>query len=143
MNPKGVIIHHSLTKDGQTVSWGAIREYHININGWRDIGYHYGLELVGGRYEIFKGRMDNEQGAHCFGFNDYLGICLIGNFNIAPPPAEQAAQAVKLCRSLMDIYGFKIDNFIGHWETFDLRNMAIQKSCPGTKFNMPDFRASL
>lgn len=144
MNPDKIIIHHSLTEDGETVSWNAIRDYHVKIKGWRDVGYHYGIELVGNQYDIFKGRMDNEVGAHCLGFNDNsIGICVVGNFDQQAPNERQLALLKKLCRSLMDIYGIKIENVLGHWETFEMRNVPIEKSCPGVKFSMPAFRLSL
>jgi len=34
-----VVIHHSLTKDGQAVSWGAIERFHRETQGWSDVGY--------------------------------------------------------------------------------------------------------
>ena len=47
MNPQYIIFHHSLTKDGTVVDWEAMRRYHEQVNGWSDIGYHYGIERVG------------------------------------------------------------------------------------------------
>lgn len=144
MNPKFIIVHHSLTPDGVTVSYNAIRDYHIRVNGWREIGYHYLLELVGEEYAIFKGRMDNESGAHCLGFNDNsIGICLVGNFDHAPPPPTQVALLRKLCRSLMDIYGIKMENVLGHRETYQVRGVPVEKTCPGSAFSMEDFVKTL
>ena len=144
MNPTGIIIHHSLTSDGETVSWGAIRKYHLEVKGWKDIGYHAGIELIGDQYELLMGRMENEVGAHCLGFNDdCLGICLVGNFNIGPLPEEALVLLRKYCRSRMDIYGIKLDRILGHWETFPLRNMPIHKTCPGIEFSMQEFRSKL
>jgi len=143
MNPKGIIIHHSLTKDNETVSWNAIRDYHINVQKWSNIGYHYGIELLGNCYNILKGRMDNEVGAHCLSFNNYIGICLVGNFDKVPPNMEQLKLLRDLCRSLMEIYGFKVSDVLGHYETYELRHTAIEKSCPGNLFSMNEFRKSL
>lgn len=144
MNPTHIIIHHSLTEDNQTVSWNAIRDYHINVCGWKDVGYHYGIELIGTQYDILKGRMDDEEGAHCLGFNDNsIGICLVGNFDHAAPSDTQLKLLRKICRSLMNIYGIKSDHVLGHWETFSLRNKPVEKSCPGNAFSMSAFRTSL
>lgn len=144
MRPNKIIIHHSLTEDDKTVSWDAIRKYHTVTNGWSDIGYHYGIELVGARYEILKGRMDNEVGAHCIGFNDdSIGICMVGNFDQQGPSQEQQDVALKLCRSLMAIYSITPQSVLGHWETYALRDQPVQKSCPGNRFSMPEFRRKL
>jgi N-acetylmuramoyl-L-alanine amidase len=130
MTPKRIIVHHSLTEDGETVSWGAIYDYHVHQLGWKDIGYHYGIELIRDRLHILKGRMDNEQGAHCQGHNrDSLGICIVGNFDAIPPMENRYKLAARLIRSLMDIYRIPISKVHGHRDFAD-------KSCPGRLFDM-------
>lgn len=37
--PDGFLIHHSGTRDSGTVSWSAIRSFHLYDRGWADIGY--------------------------------------------------------------------------------------------------------
>lgn len=144
MNPEFIIIHHSLTKDGQTVDWQAIRNYHINTNYWKDIGYHAGIELVGRQYEILQGRMEDEDGAHCLGFNDKsLGLLIVGNHDLSAPPEPALILARKRCRAWMNIYGIKVEKVLGHWETYSLRDKPIEKSCPGNLFSMPTFRRML
>lgn len=144
MRPEYIIIHHSLTEDGKTVSWQAIRNYHVNTMKWLDISYHYGIELVNDHYEVLKGRMDTEVGAHCMGFNDRsIGICVVGNFDHAAPNDRQLALLVKLVKSLMAIHGISRERVIGHWESFPLRNRPVEKSCPGNAFSMFSFRKLL
>ena len=137
MMPNHIILHHSLTKDGQTVSWGAIRRYHVETNGWADIGYQLGLELIGDHYEILIGRMLDQVGAHTIGHNlDSIGICFVGNFDLAPPPPDQWALGVRLCHSLCHIFNISPDHIYGH------RDFA-PKSCPGTMFDLGRFRSEV
>ena len=132
MEPTRIILHHSLTRDSGTVSWGAIRNYHIK-RGWPAIGYHFGIENLRGQTEILSGRFPDIPGAHCRGHNhDSIGICFVGDFDSQPPPQESWTAGIKLCRYLMKIYN--IQTIRGHRE-FD-----PGKSCPGRLFNLDDFR---
>lgn len=136
MIPKRIILHHSLTADSQTVSWNAIRRYHTEVLGWNDIGYHFGIELVGDRYEVLVGRMLNEVGAHTYGQNsDSIGICFIGNFDMSEVPPEQWNLGVRFVAGLCETVGnprISADMIFGHCDF-------SAKSCPGKKFNVKAF----
>jgi N-acetylmuramoyl-L-alanine amidase len=139
MKPEYIIIHHSLTEDGQTVSWGAIRNYHL-AQGWNDIGYHYGIELIGGHYEILFGRMPDLVGAHCKQEDmnrRSLGICLVGNFDLAPPPAMALKLLTVLVKSLQNTWVIPTSNVKRH------SDYATYKSCPGKLFPWKEFIAGL
>jgi N-acetylmuramoyl-L-alanine amidase len=140
MKPTHIIIHHSLTEDGKTVSWDAIRWYHVNTNGWNDIGYQCGIELIGNHYEVLLGRMLNEIGAHCKedGMNSKsIGICLVGNFDKTAPCGAQMSLLIRLVRSFMDLFGIPVENVRRH------SDYAPYKSCPGTLFPWDVFMAGL
>lgn len=131
---KGIIVHHSLTRDGQTVSWDAIRKYHRDPAGpykMRDIGYHAGVELVGLRYEVFAGRPLDWTGGHTSGKNStHLGLVLVGNFDELPPPADQLRVACEyVIRPWMKAFGIPREKVEAH------RDYA-PKSCPGAMFDM-------
>ncbi len=139
------MIHHSLTKDGDTVSWPAIRRFHMETNGWRDVGYHFGLELVpdpgkpgAHSLEIFLGRPEHEHAAACpqGDMNSVaLHVCVVGNFDTLAPSDEQLqVLAERLIVPLMVRYGISAESIVGH------RDFNPQKSCPGTKFDLERLR---
>lgn len=133
MIPIRAILHHSLTRDSGTVSWGAIRNYHVNHNGWSDIGYHFGIENLRGQTEIVCGRMPDKRGVHCRGHNrNSIGICFVDNFDLAPPSEEKWNAGVKLVKYLIKIYN--IQDVKGH------REYNSRKSCPGKFFDLDKFR---
>jgi len=160
MTPKQIILHHSLTKDSQTVSWGAIRKYHKSYayNGkiiskeeaeyciasgqhvkkpWKDIGYHFGIELINNSYEILMGRMPNVQGAHCRSHNeDSIGICFVGNYDIDTPSKKMVDKGVLLTTYLCEVYNISSDHIYGH------RDYA-SKTCPGAHFDLDDFKSQV
>jgi hypothetical protein len=140
VRPTHIIIHHSLTKDSATVSWGAIRKYHMETLGWKDIGYHFGLELIGDHYEVLMGRTLSEDGAHCKegGMNRCgIGICVAGNYDIDDLPEPALALLVRLVRSLQAVFVIPAANVQRH------SDYATYKSCPGTKFPWQRFKEAI
>jgi N-acetyl-anhydromuramyl-L-alanine amidase AmpD len=134
-----LVIHHSLTKDGKVVDWDAIRRYHMTDPGhkWVDIGYHYGVELVGNEYVIKVGRPEWAVGAQCKeeGMNNKsLGICVVGNYDLGAPPEEAMEQLVILCGNLCSKYKLPVSSIVTHHQ------FAGYKTCPGTKFPMDELR---
>lgn len=133
MKPVGIIIHHSLTKDGKTEDWASIKRYHMEEKGWADIGYHAGVERVDDKLTALTGRPLNMQGAHCEGHNDTIGICVVGNFDLAPPDGRLLDYAAMLVAGFLRMYPFLGINDIHKHHEY------AAKSCPGTKFPWKEF----
>lgn len=127
------MVHHSLTKDSQTVSWGAIRKYHIETQHWQDIGYHAGIEFINFYYEVLIGRRWNLAGAHCKEGNAnerFLGFCFVGNFDIEAPSEQILRIAAE--RFFKPMFALKVASpkIVTH------NQFAPYKSCPGLMFNL-------
>ena len=138
MKATKIIVHHSLTSDSSTVSWGAIRKYHVETLGWRDVGYHVGVELTKSGdnlyYETFLGRDWDDTGAHTKGQNESsLGICFVGNWDIQEPPGDMLIVGARVIRMWLRLFGIKPSEVYGH------RDFA-NKSCPGLLFSMNKLR---
>jgi|WetSurSiteA1Bulk_404760.scaffolds.fasta_scaffold00002_28 N-acetylmuramoyl-L-alanine amidase len=139
--PSIIILHHSLTKDSGTVSWSAIRNYHVHTNGWKDIGYHFGIEKVTNPndsylvYEILLGRFADMVGSHVEGHNyGSLGICFVGNYDEEEPSSTMINKGVDLVSWLCRLYKIKPEYILGH------RDFNSHKSCPGKLFDVEKFR---
>lgn len=135
--PKRIFVHHSLTKDSGTVSWGAIRKYHTRTlkPPFSDIGYHAGVELVlsgdEAEYEILMGRTWDKTGAHVRGHNhDSLGICFVGNYDKISPRKEMLKAGAKVIALWLKLFNLSVDDIYSH------HNFDIHKTCPGKLFDM-------
>ncbi len=149
MDKNYIVIHHSISKDGSVLNWGAIREYHKSL-GWRDVGYHFGVENVNDRPEILFGRMPDEDGAHC---RDELmnkrsyGICYVGNYDksVAHKDIIKWETLKKLCYWLMQDHAIIAEQVLGHRECQEMGGVPPEKrkTCPGKLFDMNRLRAEL
>ena len=71
-----IILHCSATREGIDYSVDTIRRWHVEDRGWKDIGYHFVVQLDG---TVNPGRPLEIQGAHTRGYNKgSIGICYIG-----------------------------------------------------------------
>jgi len=79
-----IIIHAADTTASMDIGADEIRRWHVEDNGWSDIGYHYVIRRDG---TVEPGRPEHQPGAHVRGHNkDSIGICLVGGkprFNFA------------------------------------------------------------
>lgn len=136
-SPIGICIHHSLTADGSHRDADAIRRYHVETNGWNDIGYHYLVERVGGKIRIVEGRPAEFQGAHCPPLNaTHLGVCIVGNYDLQAPDEEMLQALQSLCQQLMERHHIPMRGIAYHCDY-------SHKTCPGSKFPKTGFLLAL
>jgi len=134
MTPAHIIIHHSLSTDQRGDNWSAIKRWHVDHNGWDDIGYHFGTERRGHIYINRIGRPEHTTGAHTLGLNDKsLGWCFVGNYDEAPPAKAMLLAACVPIAQLCLTYVIPVDRIEPH-------NKYAEKSCPGRLFSMHDLR---
>lgn len=134
-HPQGLVIHHPAfyqpfidARPGQKLV-DEIRREHVQGNGWSDIGYHYVVNKdANGVFKVFDGRSDRYEGAHCYGYNDWLGISVAYGMGTVPP-AQQLDVLATLIAALCKEYKLPIDSahIKGH------RDMPGHRSneCPG------------
>ncbi|MEL6391392.1 MAG: N-acetylmuramoyl-L-alanine amidase [Bacteroidota bacterium] len=97
-------VHHSAGTNTSS-DWAAvvraIWNFHVNTNGWDDIGYNYLIDPEG---VIYVGRGEDVRGAHFCGNNTgTMGTCLLGTFtNQAPTEAALASLSQLLAWKLTD-----------------------------------------
>jgi N-acetyl-anhydromuramyl-L-alanine amidase AmpD len=120
-----LIIHCSYTYPEMDIGAAEIRSWHMNENGWSDIGYHYVIRRNGA---IENGRPEAVVGAHTSGHNsNSIGICMVGgkahnNWHVSNYTAAQWVSLYKLVTALIEKYP-GVDVY-GHYEYSDT------KTCP-------------
>jgi flagellar hook assembly protein FlgD len=104
------VVHHTAGTNSYTRAQAAaivrgIEVYHVQGNGWNDIGYNFLVDRFGTIYEGRGGGVDrNVIGAHAQGFNSgTVGVALIGNYVQAVPPPAQRDALVRLLAWRLDV----------------------------------------
>ena len=71
-----IVIHCAATKASMDIGLTEIRKWHVQDNGWRDVGYHYIIRRNG---EVELGRSIRDTGAHAAGYNHKsVSVCMVG-----------------------------------------------------------------
>lgn len=133
-----LIVHHSAGVNSSS-DWPAvvrsIWDYHVNSNGWDDIGYNWLIDPNGVLYE---GRGNDLLGAHFCGTNgNTMGVCMMGTYTSVAPP-DTALQTLtqllgwKACDRDIDPEDFSFHNGSG----LNLFNISGHRdgcatACPG------------
>ena len=96
-----VFVHHTAgTNDYDCADSAAIVRgiltYHVETNGWNDIGYNFFVDKCGTVFEGRAGGVDKPvRGAHTYGFNGYsAGVSLLGDYENGGTPTAAAKQAI-------------------------------------------------
>ena len=119
-----IVIHCAATKASMDIGLTEIRKWHVQDNGWRDVGYHYIIRRNG---EVELGRSIRDTGAHAAGYNHKsVSVCMVGG--MAEDNSAEANFTPQQWTALLDlIKQLKIQypeaDVIGH-------NEISQKECP-------------
>ena len=104
------VVHHTAGTNSYSRAQSAaivrgIEVYHVQGNGWNDIGYNFLVDRFGTIYEGRGGGIDqNVIGAHAQGFNSgTVGVSMIGNYTAAVPPKAQQDALVRLLAWRLDV----------------------------------------
>jgi hypothetical protein len=152
-----MIVHHSAGTNSSS-DWPAvvrsIWDYHVNTNGWSDIGYNW---LVDPQGVVYQGRgwlngNDEVTGAHFCGANsNTMGICLLGNFEETDPATLATGALVEMLAwkaderdidplgmSYHNSSGLTLDHIAGHRD-------GCSTACPGVNLyaDLPQIRENV
>jgi N-acetyl-anhydromuramyl-L-alanine amidase AmpD len=133
---KYVVVHHSANEEG---SYSDIDAEHRKLLGLDGCGYHFvignGTGSGDGQIEVSQRWVNQKHGVHCRNarradMDEYgIGICLIGDFEKAPPTARQTAALKSLLAYLSERYRIDQDRLETH------SHMAATPTvCPGRHF---------
>jgi flagellar hook assembly protein FlgD len=104
------VVHHTAGRNDYSRAEAAaivkgIQLYHVQGNGWNDIGYNFLVDRFGTVYEgRFGGAERNVIGAHAQGFNTgSVGVALLGTYGGAAPSSAAQEAVAELLAWRLDV----------------------------------------
>jgi N-acetylmuramoyl-L-alanine amidase len=104
------VVHHTAGSNSYTAAQSAaivrgIEVYHVQGNGWNDIGYNFLVDKYG---QVFEGRFGgverNVIGAHAEGFNTgSAGVAVLGTYGSSAPAAPARTALANLLAWRLDV----------------------------------------
>ncbi len=129
--PNRITVHHTVTANNDGLSMAArmrqIQSFHMDVNGWCDVGYHY---LIGQDGKVYEGRPEARVGAHVGGNNtNNAGVAFIGTFTSVAPSASMFQAGASILADIAQRRGISIDadRIRGH-------RFFSATECPGNAF---------
>ena len=119
-----LVVHCSATKPSMDIGLREIKRWHVDDNGWRDVGYHYIIRRNG---EVELGRSNRDTGAHAAGYNHKsISLCMVGG--MAEDNSAENNFTAQQWTALLDLVkqikvNYPEANVIGH-------NEISEKECP-------------
>lgn len=109
---KAVFVHHTAGTNDYTCAESAslirgILTYHVQSNGWNDIGYNFFVDKCGTLFEGRAGGIDRPvYGAHTYGFNtDTSGVAVLGDFSTVSTTSAVRDAIARLAAWKLGLYG--------------------------------------
>ncbi|NEA99787.1 peptidoglycan recognition protein [Streptomyces sp. SID13726] len=132
---KAVFVHHTAGSNDYSCTDSAalvrgIYAYHVQSNGWNDIGYNFLVDKCGTVFEGRKGGGDLPVlGAHTFGWNrESTGIAVLGDYTAAGASTAALTSVARVAAWKLGQYGADPAS------TVQLTAGATQKNLAGTSF---------
>lgn len=130
-----IIIHCAATRPNWMAGESAdakrdeIRRWHVEENGWRDIGYHYVIDRDG---QVARGRPLPSAGAHTYGHNtNSIGVCLIGGHGSSVNDPFSAHFTDEQDMALRTLISELQRSFVGIKKISGHNDYTKAKACPG------------
>ena len=148
ISPTHVVMHHGASPNTYTDGQAVVRSYwnyHVNSNGWSDIGYNYLIDKYG---NLYQGRHNpnlpttDVRAAHAGSANSgSIGINFLGNLDVSIATTAQLQKLYELLAWWFDYRGINILGSSGMttqtngWQIqphFTTHNAIGSTSCPGS-----------
>ncbi|MFD5870075.1 N-acetylmuramoyl-L-alanine amidase [Streptomyces sp. NPDC060322] len=109
---KAVFVHHTAQTNAYSCADSAaivrgLHAYHVQSNGWKDLGYNFVVDKCGTVFEGRKGGVDRAVlGAHTYGFNrETAGIAVIGLYTDASAATAATTAVARIAAWKLGQYG--------------------------------------